>query len=92
LILVAFGYGVVVRQEFMDGPYFTIHKMEKRIDPAEGRHWFQQQQVEAMFLPYMVQLVTENLFARGTIELQLIVPENIFQERKRSARLMGTKK
>jgi len=45
-----------------------------------------------MFLPYMVRFMPEDLFAKRAIPIQLVIPEDVVQERKWSARLMRPEK
>jgi len=73
----------------MYGPYFTIDKMKKWVDPKRDDQELQQQQIETVFLSYMVQLMPEYLSADAAMSIHLIVPEDKMQERKGCAWFMG---
>jgi len=63
LVSVSFGDGVVVGEEFMDDLYLAIDEVKEGVDPAEGRQWLQKEQVEAVTLSYVVELVSKDLSA-----------------------------
>ena len=47
----------------MDNLYLAIDKVKEGVDPAEGSQRLQKQQVEAVSLPYVVELVSQHLSA-----------------------------
>jgi len=76
LVSVPFRNGVVVREEFVYHLYLAIDDVEEGIDPAKGCQRLQEEQVQAVPLPDVVELVPEHLSAQRAVSFQVIVPED----------------
>lgn len=90
LVFIPFGYGFAVGEEFMDDLYFAIDEMKEGVDPAEGRQWLQKEQIEAVSLSYVVELVSKYLSAQRAVPVQLNVPEDPVEKGEGGAGVCGS--
>src|SRR5450432_2528335 len=82
---------IAVGQEFMGGFDLLADQVEKRVPPADGAYYFKCEEVGAMVLADMVELVPENLPACRTVDVQVVVPEDPVEKGERRSGLRGHK-
>ena len=89
LIFIAVRDGVVISQEFVNGPDLPVDKMEEGVGPEKDQDGFEEKVIERMFLSDMIELMLEDLLPPKTVGFQLFIPEDTFVKRKGSAGFIG---
>jgi hypothetical protein len=76
----------LIGKEFVNGLQLLFYKMEKRVYPQNSCEGFQESYIPTVSLLNMKKFMAKHLLTIGRVQVDLIIPEQPPEKRKRRAR------